>query len=210
MSKLIKIIALACMLLLTASTAFAGEKFEIAEGADITEINSLALGMPLYYPRGEEGEPTMEELIKAMNKASDSTKLKILSYDEVTARLRQDKNYDFRRFNYRQAARVFRENVGQYADAYVILTVAKSKQSTFFFDVCKPGTTDILYTCQIQFAEKDSLEVYKEVVSKFYGIFEESKRDQLKANQKAMFDKMNPEKANKSKKDKKFKKFGRK
>lgn len=212
MKKFTGLLVAMCMLLM-ANIAFAGEKYDIAEGADITEIKSLALGVPLYSPRPDEEELTLEKLMELMNKASEGVKIEVVPYDTVTANLRRDKDIDFRRFNKKQSARVFRENVGAYADAYVILTVAKSKQSTFFFDVCKPGTAnELLFTCQIQFAEKDSLDVYKDVVRKFYDIFLIAQTDQKKANQKAIFDKMKKS-DKKEKKDKKgepgFKKLGK-
>ena len=93
---------------------------------------------------------------------------------------------DIKALDRRTAAKDFKQYVGNYADAYVILTVANDSRTTFFFDVYKAGTNELLYTYQIQAnrSEGDTVATYTNMAEQFYKHFERSAVEQQKETSK--------------------------
>jgi hypothetical protein len=93
---------------------------------------------------------------------------------------------DIKALDRRQAAKIYKENVANYADAYVVLTVANNSRTTFFFDVFKAGTNELLYTYEIRAnkSEGDTVTTFNNLSEQFYKHFDRSADEQLKDNSK--------------------------
>ena len=188
MKKLIRILCVLSLLLVsTCAVCFANaDKATVMEGADITGIHRLALNRP-YYIANDKLAPTLDQLIEIESSAAKVTRMYVIGYEAVAESIKADKNVDILALDRRQSTKAFKENVAAYADAYVVLTVANDSRTSFFFDVYKAGTNELLYTYQIQAnrSEKDDVSTYNNFCEQFYKNFERSIADQQKDNAKA-------------------------
>lgn len=188
MKKLIRILCVLSLLLVsTCAVCFANaDKATVMEGADITGIHRLALNRP-YYIANDKLAPTLDQLIEIESSAAKVTRMYVIGYPTVAESIKADKNVDILALDRRQATKAFKENVAGYADAYVVLTVANDSRTSFFFDVYKAGTNELLYTYQIQAnrSEKDDVSTYNNFCEQFYKNFDRSIEEQQKANAKA-------------------------
>lgn len=181
MRKLIQILVVVCMVVLSTQVAFANyEEETVMEGADLASINRIALGAPLYQQIGNA--PSLEMLSKVFYESSRVTRDYVMSYDMVADDIRATKGIDITVLERRQAAKLFKEHVPAVADAYVILTVANNSRTSFFFDVYKSGTNDLLYTYAIRAnrGEDDSLQAYNNFCEQFFKHFSHAVDKQLK------------------------------
>ena len=186
MKKLMRLVFVLCLLVFGTQVAFANsDKVTILEGADITGIHRLALAKPLYLP-SDTLAPTMDQLIQIEADASKVARMYVIPYTTATESIQTDTKVDITALDRRQAAKVFKENAAKYADAYVVLTVANDSRTSFFFDVYKAGTNELLYTYQIQAnrSEKDNVSTYQNFCEQFYKNFERSSTEQQKDNSK--------------------------
>ena len=187
MKKLMQMLLVLCLVVFSTQVAFANsDKVTLVEGADITGIHRLALAKPLYM-QTDKLAPTMDQLIQIESEASKVARMYVIPYDTVAASVKTDTKVDIKALDRHQAAKVFKENAGKYADAYVVLTVANDSRTSFFFDVYKAGTNELLYTYQIQAnrSEKDDVSTYNNFCEQFYKNFDRSIEEQQKANAKA-------------------------
>ncbi len=182
MKRFIQFFLTVCMVVFSAQVAFANtDKVTLYEGADITAVHRMALALPRYTPIGENA-PDKEALNKIVYKASDAGRCYVIAYDEMAENIKSAGGADIKVLDYRKAMKIFKENADKYADAYVILTVANNSRTSFFFDVYKSGTNELLYTYQI-FAnkhDKDDENTYKLLSEQFFKQFEVSVKDQMK------------------------------
>lgn len=186
MKKMLQMMVLMCVLVLGAQVAFANaDKETLQEGADITSIHRLAVGLPLYM-QNDEKAPTLDMLKQIAYDSSRVARSYVVSYDAVAEGIKAKNNVDITSLDRRQAAKLFKENVGDYADAYVILTVANNSRTTFFFDVYKAGSNDLLYTYEIRAnsSEANTAATYTNLCEQFYKHFERAAQEQQKANAK--------------------------
>lgn len=139
-------------ILLTSTTAFAAVQEQFVEGIDLSQIKRLAVAYPNHYKvRKVSDEPTIEALIEMLGTASKSTKFTVVPYADIVDAIKSDKDVDITTLDYRESDKTFKENVGKYADAYVILTTANaSDTTTFMFKVMNAQTNDIMYMCNIK------------------------------------------------------------
>ena len=186
MKKIIRILLVACMVVLGTQAAFANsDKVTVQEGADLTSVKRLAVGMPLYQ-QVDPKAPDKAMLTQIVYDSSRVTRSYVVSYDAVAEGIKTASNVDIKALDRRQAAKVFKENAVNYADAYVILTVANNSRTTFFFDVYKSGTNQLLYSYEIRANknEGDTVNTYTTLCEQFYKHFERSAEEQLKAASK--------------------------
>ena len=178
------------MMFLTSRNAFAyTEKISPQEEQTIADVETLALGAPLYTEK--EGTPTREEYVQIMNEAGPKIlKCKFISYEAVAQGILQTTGKDIHTMERIPAAKIFRDHVKEYADAYVVSTVTKSRRTVFFFDVYRAGTKDLIYSYEIILDpdELDDTKTYQEMVGKFYKNFNWSASDQRKAQKKEQAD----------------------
>ena len=181
MKKLIRTLLVSCMMLLCAQTAFA-DQVTIPEGADISDIHRLAIASPQYVPYTALKDPSKEEVLAAVYKASEVARCYVLSYDTIAQNIAQDKKIDLTGLDRREASKVYKENVAAYADAYVVLTVANDKHVVCFYDVYRAGTNELLYSYRIgayHNGDRDAA-TYQTLTERFYKQFEDSAESQQK------------------------------
>ncbi len=187
MKKLAQVLIMLCMVVFTTQVAFAhSDKETIQEGADLTSIHRLAVAYPRYVPIGEKA-PSVDELAGIIFDASRVARSYVISYDSVAEGIRKDKNVDIKALDVRNGEKVFKENVAKYADAYIMTWVANNSRTSFFFDIYKAGTNELLYTYQIQAnrSDKDDARTYQALSEQFYKHFERSANNQQKKADKA-------------------------
>lgn len=186
MRKIVQMLLIACLVVLGTQVAFANsDKVTVQEGADLASIHRLAIGSPLYQ-QVDPKSPNKEMLTQIVYDSSHVARCYVISYDTIAQNIKQDHNIDLKALDRRTAAKSFKEYVGNYADAYVILTVANDSRTTFFFDVYKAGTNQLLYTYEIQAnrSEADTVATYTNLSEQFYKHFERSAVEQQKNNSK--------------------------
>lgn len=187
MKKIFQLIVALLILVVGSSCAFAyADKTTMQEGADITGIHRLAIAQPLYIQRKEKA-PTNQTLAKLMQEASKRSKTYIVSYNTVADGINSVKSVDILALDRRTAKKIFKENVQDYADAYVELTVANDSRTTFFFDVYETGTNKLLYTYQMEAGrnDQDDEDNYKFYCESFFKQFDREIRDQKKEHERA-------------------------
>ena len=186
MKKIVQMLLTVCMIVLSAQVAFANaDKVTIQEGADITTVKRIAVAAPLYTPVDEKA-PNKEMLTQIVSDASRVSRSYVISYDAVAEGIKKATNVDIKSLDRRQAAKVYKENAANYADAYVVLTVANNSRTTFFFDVFKAGTNELLYTYEIRAnrSEGDTIATFNNLCEQFYKHLDRSAEEQIKANSK--------------------------
>ena len=166
------------------SVAEAVENVNITKGADMTGITRLAIAMPLYSP-GEK-EPTKEEFLEILTEASRVSKCFIISYEDITNNIRRDTGVDIKFLERHKAAKAYTENVGKYAEAYVMPTVSlpvdKKKSVMMFFGVYDAKTHAMLFDYQVRAGHTESrnAETYKSLCESFYRRFDKTIETQQK------------------------------
>ena len=87
----------------------------------------------------------------------------------------------------KKAMEEFKKHVADYADAYVILWVANNSRTSFFFDVYKSGTNELLYTCEVIASKyaKDNEYTFRDLSEQFYKKFDHAAEKQQKDREKA-------------------------
>lgn len=182
MKKIFQLVVIVCLIVLGTQAAFANaDKETLFEDADITGVHRLAVGLPLYM-QVDEKAPDKAKLTEIVYDASRVARCYVVSYDEVASRTLQAKGLDIKALDRRQAAKEFKAVVADYADAYVILTVANNSRTTFFFDVFEAGTDKLLYQYEIRAnrSEGDTVETFMNLSEQFYKHFERSAEAQQK------------------------------
>ena len=181
-----RFVQMALVLCLTLFAVQAGaspysDKVTLPEGATITNVNRLAVGAPLYV-QVEETAPSIEILTQVISDASRITHANIVTYDAVAAGIQTDKGIDIKALPRREAAKVFKENVASYADAYIILTVANNSRTTFFFDVYRSGSNELLYTYEVRANKSDgnTVATFSSLSEQFYKNWQRSVEAQNK------------------------------
>lgn len=182
-----KFFQLLVMLLMLGSSQLAlaySDKATISEGADIVSVERLAIAAPLYFPLKDS--PTMEQLVQLLNESSAVSKHTVITYDIMVQNLMRDKNVDLLKTDRHVSAKIFRDNIANYADAYMILTVANNSRTVFFFDVYAAGTNEMMYSYQIiaERGDPDDVKNYTMMAQKFYKNFDASVEEQRKQQEK--------------------------
>ena len=157
------------------------DKVTLPEGAVITNVNRLAVGAPLYV-QVEETAPSIEILTQVISDASRITHANIVTYDTVANGIQKDKGIDLKTLPRRDAAKIFKEDVAAYADAYIILTVANNSRTTFFFDVYRSGSNELLYTYEVRANKSDgnTVATFSSLSEQFYKNWQRSVEAQNK------------------------------
>ena len=181
-----RFVQMALVLCLTLFAVQAGaspysDKVTLPEGATITNVNRLAVGAPLYV-QVEDTSPSIEILTQVVSDASRITHANIVTYDTVANGIQTDKGIDIKALPRREAAKVFKENVASYADAYIILTVANNSRTTFFFDVYRSGSNELLYTYEVRANKSDgnTVATFAALSEQFYKNWQRSVEDHNK------------------------------
>ena len=187
MKKLILFLFLAVFMSVFCPSALAYvETATPQEGQTIADTETLAIGAPLYTAK--EGVPTKTEYIGILNDMGTKVlKNRIVTYDTIAQGIRQKTGKDVYALDRIPAAKVFRDHVMDFADAYVVSTVTMSRRTVLFFDVYRAGTNELLYSYELilDSDDKDDVKTYSEMVGKFYKNFVAAQASQKKDKEKA-------------------------
>ncbi len=188
MRKIIQMLVIACMVVFSTQVAFANaDKETLVEGADIASIQRIAVGAPLY--QAPANAPSKDMLTKILSDSGRVSHSYVVTYDTVVDTIKATKGVDIAVLDRRKAGVIFKENLDSLADAYVILTVANNSRTSFFFDVFKVGTNELLYSYEIlaNKNEEDSVKTYTNFCEQFYKHFDRAAEAQLKKQLKEKF-----------------------
>ncbi len=175
-----------CLVVFTA-TAFAdGTRMTVYENADLSTVQRIAIGMPQYYPTGENA-PTVNDLMGTMFESSRVSKIMILSYDDIASNIKRDKHIDIKQLPRKKAMAIYAENVGKYADAYVIATVTNGKRLQMFFEVGDAKTFAGIcdYRATASRGDVASAFVFKELSEEFFRAFDSATKKQITDREEA-------------------------
>ena len=177
------------LILLTSTAAFAAYTETVEEDADLAAVKRLAIDLPDYY-KVEEAEPTVEVFTENFYTASKAARCYVISYDEIANNIKKDTGIDITALNYMERKKVYRENVGKYADAFVVATIANnSSKPQFFFEVRNASDSSMLYVLSSQSGdigknEKDYVKACEDFYKKFDAAAEKSLKDSKKKAKK--------------------------
>ena len=195
MKKYIQLLVFAVFMTVFCSSALAyWEEGKIQEDQSVAEVETLAIAAPLYMEKKDM--PTREEYINVLNERGAKVspkKYKVVPYDVVAKGILQTTGKDIYKLSRIPAARVFKNNVATYADAYLVPTVTMGRRTVLFVEVYSAVTHELLYVYQIILApdDLDTVRTYSDMVSLFYYEFgaaietqKKEKKDKEKAERK--------------------------
>ena len=186
---------------LTSSIAFAAYEETVGEDADLTTVKRIAVALPDFY-KVEETEPTREEFVKLIYAAGrDFSTHEIISYEEISAAIRNDTGVDIYALNDVEAEKLFNANIARYADSYMKATVANnSGKPWFFFYVYNSADKKLLYTYSLQSNMLGkNVKDYRKASENFYKQFDETSEKNLSKEDKKNMEKVREAKASKRK-----------
>ena len=187
MKKLFQVLVLVVFMSVSCPLALAYvETITPQEGQTIADVETLAIAAPLYTAK--EGVPTKAEYIGILNDMGAKVlKGNVVTYDTVAQGIRKKTGKDVYALDRIPAAKVYKDNVMDFADAYLVSTVTMSRRTVLFFDVYRAGTNDLLYSYELilDSDDKDDVKTYSEMAGKFYKNFVSAKESQKKDHEKA-------------------------
>ena len=207
MKKCLQLLLMLCVLVLGTQSAFAGgllggtgvSEDRVYDPDGMLKIKTLAIADPNYNGPTTEGEPEIEDLPEILMEATLADKkgvLNYISYRDVCQNIKVAKHIDILRLDRKKAFSEYKEAIGKYADAYVIVTVSNGTSANdgtrlnIFFDVYDANTSKVIYAYRKlapKSATRDTL-LYTEIAKDFYTDF-------IKAQEKVEEDKEKEAKA---------------
>ena len=189
MRKYLFIFSLLAVMLFSISTAFAANEKAtmIDENYNLNSIKTLAVATPHYEPSALSLERkaklsnapeliTPDMLVQTlMNVAKeDKVKLNLLTDKQVNAAILKDTGTDIATLNRRDAQALYKANVKNYADAYVVFTFANDSRVVMFADIYDAKDGHWIYSYKIIGGgnEDDNLTNYNMFMHKFFRTFE--------------------------------------
>ncbi len=207
MKKCLQLLLMLCILVLGAQSAFAGgllggtgvSEDRVYNQDGMLKVKTLAIAAPIYNGPKTEGEPEVEDLPEILMEATLADKkgvLNYISYRDVCQNIKVAKHIDILRLDRKKAFGEYKEAIGKYADAYVIVTVSNGTSMNdgtrlnLYFEVFDAKTNQIVYMYHKlapKSATRDTL-LYTEIAKDFYTDFikaqdkvEEDKEKEAKA-----------------------------
>ena len=171
--------------LLVSATALAGYKETIAANADLGAVKRLAIALPDYY-QTEIVEPAYDDFIRIVFDASKSSRMYVISYEDIAANILRDTGVDIKAMDVVEARKVYDENISKYADASLRVAVANNpKKVIFFFEVQNAADGNPIYILATQSGSigknsKDYLKACEEFYTKFGAAIDKSLKDAKK------------------------------
>ena len=165
----------------TSSSALAAFEENIEDDVDLNAVKKIAVAYP-NSSKIEEAEPEIYDLARDIYNAGRFTSSReIVSYEDVASAIRRDTGIDIHSLDVPEAEKVFNQNIGRYADSYVITTVTNnSKRPWLFFYVYNAADGKLMYTYSIQSNVLDkSAKDYTKAAEDFFKQFDETAKKNL-------------------------------
>lgn len=120
----------------------------VLDAKGFSAVKKIAIAPALYSPKASE--PDWKSAMAAIDTAAEELKknqtLQVITYDEIADKILRMEGEDITKMNRRQATKIFRKYVADYADAYVEFTITNgSKTCDFFVEVRTAGDNHMLY-----------------------------------------------------------------
>ena len=149
MKKCLQLLLMLCILVLGAQSAFAGgllggtgvSEDRVYDQDGMLKIKTLAIAAPIYNGPKTEGEPEVEDLPEILMEGTLADKkgvLNYISYRDVCQNIKVAKHIDILRLDRKKAFAEYKEAIGKYADAYVVVTVSNGTSA----NVCSNCTSN--------------------------------------------------------------------
>ena len=222
MKKCLQLLLMLCILVLGTQSAFAGgllggtgvSEERVYDQEGMLKIKTLAIAAPIYNGPKTEGEPEVEDLPEILMEATLADKkgvLNYISYREVCQNIKVSKHVDILRLDRKKAFGEYKEAIGKYADAYVVVTVSNGTSANdgtrlnIFFDVYDANTSKVIFPYRKlapKAATRDTL-LYTEIAKDFYTDFikaQEQVEEDMEKEAKAIL-KMEKDAAKKAEKE---------
>ncbi len=176
MKKIMQLLAVVCVLVMGTQMAFAWEngshKEDIYDSDGLIGMTNFVIGNVYFSP--QEGEPTNEELIDMLYeeaiKANKSGQYTFTSYIDICKEINNKEHIDIYRLNRRKALEIFKQQIGKYADGYIVCTVSNDTRLNVFYDIIDSKTHDVVYSYR-KLAPKSAVRdaaLYREMTHDFY------------------------------------------
>lgn len=181
--------------LFTSSLAMAAFEENLEEDVDLATVKKLAIAYPSYY-KVTDTEPNFEEFTQDLYRVGrDVSNLEVIPYAEIASAIRRNTGVDISTLDPLAAEKIFKENVGKYADAYLVATVANNSNRPWLFYYVYAADSSLMYTYSVQSgALGKTTRDYQKAVEGFYHRFDElatinlSKEDRKKFNEKKRYE----------------------
>lgn len=207
MKKCLQLLLMLCVFALGTQPVFAAglsnatgvSEERVYDQDGMLKVRTLAVAAPIYNGPTTEGEPEVEDLPEILMEATLADKKNVLqyvSYRDVCQDIRVAKHIDILRLERHKAFAEYKKEIGNYADAYVIVTVSNGTTANdgtrlnIFFNVYDAATSNVVYTYRKlapKSAARDAL-LYTDIARDFYVDFikaqkrvEEEKEKEAKA-----------------------------
>lgn len=207
MKKCLQLLLMLCVFMLGTQSALAAGLLEgtgvsdekVYDADAMLKVSTLAIAAPIYNGPTTEGEPEVEDLPELLMEATLADKKNVLqyvSYRDVCQDIKVSKHIDILRLDRRKAFSEYKKAIGEYADAYVVVTVSNGTTANdgtrlnIFFDVYNAATNKVVYAYRKlapKSATRDAL-LYTDIARDFYSDFikaqkrvEEEKEKEAKA-----------------------------
>ena len=186
MKKSIFIVSLLAMMLFSIATAFAAtEKTTVIdENYDLKSIKTLAIATPYYKPSSlsvylnENNRPNAPKLVTtdmivqaAVDVAKeDGTGINVLSDKQINSAILNSTGTDITTLDKVNAKKLYKDNIKNYADAYVVFTFSNDSFVSMTADIynAKDNSWILSYRIVNGKAENDTIENYNMFMHKFY------------------------------------------
>ena len=185
MRKYLFIFSLLAVMLLSLSTTFAAneEGTMIDENYDLKSIKTLAVATPLYSPSALDLErqaklkdapalitPDMLTQAIAETAQKDGVPFAVLTDKQINASILADTGTDITKLDKVATKKLYRANIKNYADAYVVFTFTKDSRVVMFADIYDAKDNHYIYSYKIigNGIEDDNMENYNMFFHKFF------------------------------------------
>ena len=207
MKRGLQLVLMLCVFLLGTQVSFASGLFggtgvgesRVYDSEGLMKIHTLAIADSIYNGPTSEGEPEIDDVPEILMNGTLADKKNVLSYisyRDVCQNIKIARHVDILRLDNRKAFKEYKDNIGLYADAYVITTISNGTSKNdgtrlnVFFDVYDARTSKIIYAYRKlapKSATRDSL-LYTEIAKDFFS-------DLINAQKQAFEDKEKEDKA---------------
>lgn len=183
MKKIVQIFLVACLVIIGAQSAFAGEKVWFDENYDLSGVHRLMIAEP-NYAQFKDGA-TKEEIMDMFQQQGISS-MYVLKKSDVEKNILRDAGIDVGTLDAEKAKKVLDAHMDKYVDAYMVATVIHNRRITIFYDMFSAKTKERIFTEQIiaGSSDKDTLATYQKLTAQFYKDFQKEAKKQDKKNKK--------------------------
>lgn len=187
MKKLICTFSFLVMMLFSISAAFAAPAEltnVIDENYDLKSIKTMAVATPYYKPSAqslylnEKKRPNAPKIVttdmivqSAIDVANeDDIAINMISDKQINSAILNSTGVDITSLNKADAKKLYKDNIGKYADAYVMFTFSNDSFVSMTADIYDAKTNKwiLSYRISVGGTENDTIQNYNMFMHKFY------------------------------------------